>query len=82
MEKLNLDKFKDFELKDVSMRNHIGGLAEGSSYSETCSTDGGWFSSDEQTDLYTDHCNDGNYTYIGGYTVTSPYVGFDTIEHH
>ncbi|AXG71510.1 hypothetical protein KORDIASMS9_03767 [Kordia sp. SMS9] len=64
MEKLSLDKFKDCQISVDQVRSKTGG---GSSCTETCTTSG-WDYTDTQTDIYSDNCDDGVYTYVCSYT--------------
>lgn len=65
MERLGLDKFKDVVVDKEKLNSIRGG---GSMSSESCHTQGGWLSSDEQTDYYFDDNDDGCYEY-GGYFI-------------
>lgn len=66
MERIGLEKFKDVVVDKEKLNSIRGG---GSMNSETCNTQGGWLTSDSQTDYYFDDADDGCYEY-GGYSTT------------
>lgn len=66
MERLGLEKFKDVVVDKEKLNSIRGGE---SMCSETCNTEGGWMTSDSQTDYYYDSANDNCYEY-GGFSTT------------
>ena len=66
MEKLSLNKFQDFEIKDAQMSNLKGGVSAASGESHSCSTNPSWYETDTQTDFYGD---DGSYAGSSLYTI-------------